>query len=299
MPKNAALHDYSELFTSTQAYISGVQEDVRSFVRMIGVDRFSRADLERPAGSGGSALRAGDGPRLRPVAEQPARVRRRGRAAPVLLHGRHRGVSLPAGGRDVRTASVPGERRRGNPPRAAGRSPEPQRRAAPARSHLQSATLFPGHRALHRSQAAARRSRSPIRQRYGPRSTPRLPTTRSATSSMAASRSSRLLGQGSFSKVYRVRDEVEDEERALKLFNSAAGYEAVRREIGALRKIRPSQRGKGLLGRQDQRRRLVSHHRVHRRGITRCVRHRQEAPSRPGGSRCRARPARRARRFSP
>src|SRR6185295_16141076 len=42
MPKNAALHDYSELITSTQAYISGVQEDVRSFVRMIGVDRFSR-----------------------------------------------------------------------------------------------------------------------------------------------------------------------------------------------------------------------------------------------------------------
>src|SRR6202034_273932 len=46
MPKNAALHDYSELFTSTQAYITGVQEDLRSFVRMIGVDRFSRADLE-------------------------------------------------------------------------------------------------------------------------------------------------------------------------------------------------------------------------------------------------------------
>src|SRR6516164_5919472 len=46
MPKNAALHDYSELFTSTQAYIRGVQEDVRSFVRMIGVDRFPRADLE-------------------------------------------------------------------------------------------------------------------------------------------------------------------------------------------------------------------------------------------------------------
>ena len=43
---NAALHDYSELFTSTQAYISGVQEDVRSFVRLIGVDRFSRGDLE-------------------------------------------------------------------------------------------------------------------------------------------------------------------------------------------------------------------------------------------------------------
>jgi class 3 adenylate cyclase len=46
MPQNAALHDYSELFTSTQAYISGVHEDVRSFVRMIGVDQFPRADLE-------------------------------------------------------------------------------------------------------------------------------------------------------------------------------------------------------------------------------------------------------------
>jgi serine/threonine protein kinase len=34
-----------------------------------------------------------------------------------------------------------------------------------------------------------------------------------------------------------VRDDVEDEERALKLFDSAAGYQAVRREIGALRKI--------------------------------------------------------------
>jgi hypothetical protein len=46
-----------------------------------------------------------------------------------------------------------------------------------------------------------------------------------------------IIGQGSFSKVYRVRDDVEGEERALKLFNTAAGYEAVRREIGALRKI--------------------------------------------------------------
>jgi hypothetical protein len=45
MPENAALHNYSELFTSTQAYISGVQEDVRSFVRMIGFDQFPRADL--------------------------------------------------------------------------------------------------------------------------------------------------------------------------------------------------------------------------------------------------------------
>jgi serine/threonine protein kinase len=46
-----------------------------------------------------------------------------------------------------------------------------------------------------------------------------------------------ILGQGGFSKVYRVRDEVEGEERALKLFDTAAGYDAVRREIGALRKV--------------------------------------------------------------
>jgi uncharacterized protein (TIGR02653 family) len=46
-----------------------------------------------------------------------------------------------------------------------------------------------------------------------------------------------VLGQGGFSKVYRVRDELEGEERAFKLFDNAAGYDAVRREIGALRKI--------------------------------------------------------------
>jgi hypothetical protein len=46
MPKNAAIHNYSEVFTSTQAYISGVQEDIRSFVRLVGVDRFPRGDLD-------------------------------------------------------------------------------------------------------------------------------------------------------------------------------------------------------------------------------------------------------------
>ncbi len=46
-----------------------------------------------------------------------------------------------------------------------------------------------------------------------------------------------VLGSGGFSKVYRVRDVVEDEERALKLFDNAAGYNAVRREISALRKV--------------------------------------------------------------
>ena len=32
-----------------------------------------------------------------------------------------------------------------------------------------------------------------------------------------------IIGEGGFSKVYRVRDDVEDEERALKLFDTAAG----------------------------------------------------------------------------
>lgn len=45
------------------------------------------------------------------------------------------------------------------------------------------------------------------------------------------------LGEGGFSKVYKVRDVVEDEVRALKLFDNAAGYEAVRREISALRRV--------------------------------------------------------------
>ncbi|MGH8526622.1 MAG: BREX system Lon protease-like protein BrxL, partial [Gammaproteobacteria bacterium] len=45
------------------------------------------------------------------------------------------------------------------------------------------------------------------------------------------------LGQGGFAQVFRVLDRLEGEERAFKLFENAAGYDAVRREIGALRKI--------------------------------------------------------------
>jgi serine/threonine protein kinase/acyl carrier protein len=46
-----------------------------------------------------------------------------------------------------------------------------------------------------------------------------------------------LIGKGGFSKVYRVFDAFEGEVRALKLFNNAAHYDAVRRELSALRKI--------------------------------------------------------------
>ena len=47
-----------------------------------------------------------------------------------------------------------------------------------------------------------------------------------------------VIDHGGFAKVYRVCDDVEGEERALKLFNNAAGYDAVRRELRALRRIR-------------------------------------------------------------
>ena len=46
MPKDAARHNYSEVFTGTQAYIRDVQEDIRRFVRLIGVDRFPQGDLD-------------------------------------------------------------------------------------------------------------------------------------------------------------------------------------------------------------------------------------------------------------
>ncbi len=46
-----------------------------------------------------------------------------------------------------------------------------------------------------------------------------------------------MLGSGGFSRVFRVYDPIEEEERALKLFHSVAGYSAVRREISVLRRI--------------------------------------------------------------
>ncbi len=45
------------------------------------------------------------------------------------------------------------------------------------------------------------------------------------------------LGSGGFSRVYRVLDNVEGIERALKLFVTKQAYDSVRREIGALRKV--------------------------------------------------------------
>lgn len=46
MPLGAAAHTYSELYTSTQGYITGVLEEMRSILRLIGAVRFPRGDLE-------------------------------------------------------------------------------------------------------------------------------------------------------------------------------------------------------------------------------------------------------------
>ena len=299
MPANAALHDYSELFTSTQAYISGVQEDVRSFVRLIGVDRFSRADLE--------ALQEVADLHFEKATDLASVLWQNGLLGYVDESGRRRFYSMgdveefhfppdvgtyvlhpclvyTVGGiRHVPADSVSagaGDPRRTMPFTSAERVDLP---GAPSAAPSSS-----GSRALPEPDPAE------VRSSAGGKAADY------AVGDVIEDRFEILdvVGQGGFSKVYRVRDDVEGEERALKLFDSAAGYQAVRREIGALRKIHHPHVVQVFWARQDQGRRLVSHHRVHRRGATQRVRQRNQAPSRPGSSRCRPRPARRARRIS-
>jgi protein tyrosine kinase len=236
MPKNAALHDYSELFTSTQAYISGVQEDLRSFVRLIGVDRFSRGDLG--ALQEVADLHFGEATDLASVLWQNGLLgyidesgRRRFYSMgdieefhlppevgtyvlhPCLVHTvggiRHVPAGSPGAGEARRTRPLPSPQRTDLPEVSAAAPPSAGREALPE----------PGLAELRSSVGAKTAD-------YG-------------VGDVLEGRFEVLgvLGRGSFSKVYRVRDDVEGEERALKLFDSAAGYEAVRREIGALRKI--------------------------------------------------------------
>ena len=234
MPQGAALHDYSELFTSTQAYISGVQEDVRSFVRLIGVDRFSRADLE--------ALQEVADLHFEKATDLASVLWQNGLLGYVDESGRRRFYSMgdveefhfppdvatyvlhpclvyTVGGirhvpADSASAVVP---RRTMPFTSAERVDLPGA-VAPSSS---------GSRALPEPDPAeVRPSAGGTAAEY-------------AVGDVIEGRFEILdvVGQGGFSKVYRVRDDVEGEERALKLFQSAAGYQAVRREIGALRKI--------------------------------------------------------------
>ena len=216
MPPNAALHDYSELFTSTQAYISGVQEDVRSFVRLIGVDRFSRADLE--------ALQEVADLHFEKATDLASVLWQNGLLGYVDESGRRRFYSMgdveefhfpPDVGTYVLhpclVYTVGGIRHVPADPAGAADAPHTRPFTSAERHDL---------------PAQARSSAGTKAADY-------------AVGDIIDGRFEILdvVGQGGFSKVYRVRDDVEGEERALKLFNTAAGDAAVRREIGALRKI--------------------------------------------------------------
>jgi hypothetical protein len=227
MPQGAALHDYSELFTSTQAYISGTQEDVRSFVRMIGVDRFSRGDLEA----------------LQEVAD--LHYERATNLATVLWQNGLLGYVDEAGRR--RYYSMGDIEQFHFPPEvdtyvlhpclayAVGgirHVPEGTGGTAIVRHTVPYA---PGERSGRSGLALALPEPDPEEVRSSAGTKPRDYTVGDVIDGRFEIL--QVVGRGGFSKVYRVRDDVEEEERAIKLFDNAAGYQAVRREIGALRKI--------------------------------------------------------------
>jgi tRNA A-37 threonylcarbamoyl transferase component Bud32 len=236
MPESAALHDYSELFTSTQAYISGVQEEVRSFVRMIGVDRFPRADL--------GALQEMANSHFEQATDLASVLWQNGLLGYIDENEQRRFYSMG----DVEEFHFPpdvatyvlhpclvhavGGIRHVRPGSAgAGDGRRINRATTPERNDLPGASVAAPP--SNRSQALPEPDPAEVR---------------SAASAKAADYAVGdvidgrfeildVLGRGGFSKVYRVHDDIEGAERALKLFDSAAGYEAVRREIGALRKI--------------------------------------------------------------
>jgi hypothetical protein len=237
MPAGAALHDYSELFTSTQAYITGVQEEVRAFVRMIGVDRFPRSDLE--------VLQEVADLHFEKATNLASVLWQNGLLGYIDEAGRRRFYSLG----DVEEFHLPPDVEQYvlHPclTYAVGGIRQVPAGAAAARTSVHTRPLPSAGRSVRPAAAVA----SP-----GSGTGPALPEPdpaelRSSARDKAAEYVAgdtidgrfeiiEVLGQGGFSRVFRVRDEVENAERALKLFDSAAGYEAVRREIGALRKIR-------------------------------------------------------------
>ena len=208
MPKNAALQEYSELFTSTQGYISGVQEEVRSFVRMIGVDQFSRADLE--------TLQEMADLHFENTTNLASVLWQNGLLGYLDESGRRRFYSMG----DVEQFHLPPD-------------------ARTYTLHPCLAYAVGGIQRVREGSAVIREARRRTRAFPSPARTPAAEVPGYAVGDVVDSRFEILqkLGQGGFSKVYRVRDNVEGKERAFKLFDSAAGYEAVRREIGALREI--------------------------------------------------------------
>ncbi len=237
MPENAALHNYSELFTSTQAYISGVQEDVRSFVRMIGVDRFPRGDLE--------ALREVADLHFEKATDLASVLWQNGLLGYVDESGRRRFYSMG----DVEQFHFPPEVAmyvlhpclvhtvggiRHVPADSAGAGDERRTRRLASSEHND----LPGVPAAAPPAGGSQALPEPAPAEM--RASDRAKAAGYAVGDVLEGRFEILdvLGQGGFSKVYRVRDDVEGKERALKLFDSAAGDGAVRREIGALRTIR-------------------------------------------------------------
>jgi Protein kinase domain len=241
MPENAALQEYSELFTSTQAYISGVQEDVRSFVRMMGVDRFSRGDLV--------ALQEVADLHFEKATNLASVLWQNGLLGYVDESGRRRFYSMG----DVEQFHFPPDAgtyvlhpclvyavggiqhvqedspRARSPRRRTRRFPSPQRADVP---EVPAGVPHPGGTG---TQALPEPAPAQVRSAVAAAGKP----ADHAVGDVLDGRFEilQVIGRGGFSKVYRVRDDVEDKERALKLFDSAAGYEAVRREIGALREI--------------------------------------------------------------
>jgi len=236
MPKNAALQNYSELFTNTQAYISGVQEDVRSFVRMMGVDRFSSGDL--------AALQEVADLHFEETTDLASVLWQNGLLGYVDESGRRRFYSMgdveqfhfpPDAGTYVLhpclVYAVGGiQHVRGDPTGGDARR-RTRRLPAPERGHL------PGPSAAEPRSGGGQALPEPNPAEV--RSSAAAKAADYAVGDVLDGRFEilQLLGRGGFSKVYRVRDDVEGKERALKLFDSVAGYEAVRREIAALREI--------------------------------------------------------------
>jgi Protein tyrosine and serine/threonine kinase len=236
MPQNAALHNYSELFTSTQAYISGVQEDVRSFVRMIGVDRFSRADLV--------ALQEVADLHFEKATDLASVLWQNGLLGYVDETGRRRFYSMG----DVEEFHFPPEVDtyvlhpclayavggiRQVPADGAGAAKAHHTRTLPSADRNDPREAPGAAPPSGGGQALPEPDPAEVRSSVGAKAADY------AVGDVLEGRFEilQIIGQGGFSKVYRVRDDVEGEERAFKLFDSAAGYQAVRREIGALRKI--------------------------------------------------------------
>ncbi len=246
MPANAALHNYSELFTSTQAYISGVLEDVRSFVRMIGVDRFPRADLE--------ALQEVADLHFEKATNLASVLWQNGLLGYLDEGGRRRFYSLG----DIEEFHLPpdvdtyvlhpclvyavGGIRHVEAGSTSGRSVGSTRRFTVSELAAEpgAGAADVGAADIQAMAAAAGSVALPEPDPAEVRSSGRSKATEYGVGDVIDGRFEilQVLGQGGFSKVYRVRDDIEGEERALKLFDSAAGYGAVRREISALRKIR-------------------------------------------------------------